>query len=213
MLKLSSLLLVFFAISVQADPWIQEEGEWNFRLEHVINKFDTIRVFDDSKAEIGTIKGNTTSLSISYGLMKDLELGVRGSYISSNRENDGDNRNNTLSDAAISLKYRLLNEFENSPFTLSLGAEYQSPLRSYEAHKLYSGGDGQNDLAFSISVGKFIELNEEWALFASGDLGYNFRFQGSPDEINLAASVGLTYRDWSFYNVIDKTDARDCIGI
>ncbi len=158
---------------------------------------------------------NTYLLSGSYGVTDRFAIDARIGYAETDFV-----RNNSIivqgtdgvSDFLIGVRYRVLDELENAPLTVTIGAS--GIIQGLYAPTVVDAiGEGASGAQVGVSLGKLITPR----LAVTAEIGGRFRFDTVPEEVfvSLGASYSINSRlsVWASINHSDSLGGLDVGGV
>lgn len=207
------LSLVGIKSASAAGPWLIPTGGFYVNYSTLWTNFHKVRLYNDTPKTVKDVYFVSNAVLVEYGLLDRLNIHVMVPYDLSSRKSDATATMMGLGDGRLGLKYGVLMEDQGAPLSLSIGAEFKAPLSDYDANKLSSPGDGQNDTEARLLLGRYFDL---FNLPAYVDLegGYRFRSGDPADEVFGFAELGVYFNDTISGRIfIDNVTARGGIGL
>lgn len=187
-------------------PWTDEPGSGQLVLSYIDEGFEEFSAGSGSGRFPGEVSQRTAQLAWSYGLRDGLSVGIRSGVTRTDFEAGTRGVFRARNDTHTHIKWALLDEYSDSPVTLSVIATYilQGNYPPASAGNPYSPGDGASGGSLEVSVGR--RSFDGWSL--AGSVGYRARNSQVPDEIlaDLHASYNITPR-WGVAAQLSRTQS------
>ena len=220
MLTLSKTLLgttAFFVLSPAAmandiAPWTPAQGSGEAEISFTRQEATLFNPGDAEAPLPDELSLNTIALSLSYGLSNRLAADVQVGYAKSKFPVvmglapqgglDG------LTDIQIGLRYKVLDELDGAPMTVTLGVAGIID-GGYDTGALSAIGDGGSGGQAALAVGRSIG-----PISLSGDIGYRTRSNDIPNEIFGAVNASVSpVSGVSVYGGVSFVDSTSGIDI
>lgn len=134
---------------------------------------------------------DTYLISATYGLTDRIALDGRIGYAETDfqrRPGDPLLGQDGVSDFVLGFRYRLLDELEGAPVTVTLGAS--GIIQGLYTPTVVDGiGDGASGGQVGLAIGRLVTDN----LTVSGEVGYRNRFSNVPGEVFISGDIGYTF--------------------
>lgn len=197
--------------------FLRGPGKTDIALSYVSETYDefwvgSMRVEDPG---VGEVTRESLSLWAAHGLAEDLDVVITASFVEA--ENDGtmpfdDERD--LQDGSLGLKWRFhQSRLGPGAFSVLAAPSVKVPLSRYEDNAVTAIGDGQVD----YRLRGILHYQLDCGVFASAEVGYDFRTEGTPDEVPIHLTAGVTLFDVltvsPFYSVIDSRGNDDIMQV
>lgn len=214
---LSAASVVGVAHAGEYSPYLPAPGGGNVDFNYIHQESPILRKGLNGKVPARPwqdLTQNTYLLSGSYGVTDRFAIDGRIGYAETNFQ-----RLNTpiiqgtegVSDFLIGVRYRVLDELENAPFTLTVGAS-GIIAGLYAPTVVDSIGEGASGAQVGVSFGKLVTPK----LALTAEIGGRFRFDRVPEEVffSLGASYSVTNRIglWASINHADSLGGVDVGG-
>lgn len=219
MRSLFTLVILFFALSLQAGPWPKAKGEGYFKL------YEWWLIFDQHYTGTGELDPNATlglyntTIYAEYGLtdrltavgnLVALSRNTINAQISGTRGNitmEGEAING-IGDSELGLRYAITKPGASVPVAvgLSLGIPLGEPAGGSQGN--LQTGDGEFNQYLNVSAGKSFALGDASNAYVSAYAGYNFRSKGFSDEYRFGLEGGLNFASRKLW-IIGRLDASE----
>jgi len=204
-------VLLLLAVEASATPWTLEEGKKQAELSFSWTGFTKVKLYNGSQKNVGQVNFYTQSSKLFYGIRDGLTVFLSVPYRYTTRINQ--NTFQGLGDAQIALHFRVLDEADANPLTLSLKTAVKLPLSNYEVYALHAFGDGQIDVELHLFGGRMGFVNGHLVYISSG-FGYRIRNGKPSHEVVAQAEMGgrLT-RSLSIRGFVERVNALSGVGL
>ncbi len=198
----------------EGSPWLPEPGATNLNLSYVKQSAD--EVFKGFKKDnLDKLKQDTYSLQITHGYSEDLAFDATIGYAQSDFSNPANSSDSGITDTNLGVTWRFNDEFISDSALPSAALRVGVTIAGdYEAgiEGPYAIGDGADSLDASLVLGKSIN---EW-LAVSGEIGYRFRSDNTPDEAIYKVGAYVTpeqgFTVGLNYSIVNADDGLDIGG-
>lgn len=198
-----SFLVIAAAVSVAApvasaqgdNGFLRGKGQTDVAFTYVHEEYESFWVADHKVRDpaVGEVTRESMNLWIAHGLRDDLDLIVSGSYVDAEADGTGNfDDEHALQDAVLGAKWRFWDR-RLGPGNLSVLATpaVKIPMTHYEANNVTAIGDGQVDLRFR----GVIHYSFDCGAYVAVESGYDYRTDGTPNEMPFNVSFGATFFD------------------
>lgn len=172
-------------------PYLPPPGGGNVEFNFVHQNSQTGLFAQGSARPWERFEQNAYQVSGNYGISDKLAIDARITYSDTDFVPNGGgpgSGQNGLSDTQIGLRYRVLDELENAPVTLTVGLS--GILRGlYTPTSIDTLGEGGSGAQFGVSIGKLV--TPKLALVA--ELGGRARLNNVPEEFFYSAEAAYTF--------------------
>lgn len=179
------------AMAGEFTPYLPPPGGGSVEFNFVHQNSQTGLFAQGSARPWQRFEQNAYQLSGNYGVSDKLAIDARITYSDTDFVPNGNgpaSGQNGLSDTQIGLRYRLLDELENSPVTLTLGLS--GILRGlYTPTSIDTLGEGGSGAQFGVSIGKLV--TKKLALVA--EIGGRARLNSVPEEFFYSAEAAYAF--------------------
>lgn len=189
---LSAASVVGVAQAGEFSPYLPAPGGGSLDFNYIHQDSPIIREGPGGKTPFrfwNELSQNTILFSGSYGVTDRFAIDARIGYAETDLQYFGSNvfeGKDGISDTAIGVRYRILDEFENAPLTVTVGAT--GIIQGlYSPTAIDSIGEGASGAQVGVSIGKLITPK----LALTAEIGGRFRFDRVPEEVFV--SVGASY--------------------
>lgn len=191
-LLLTAALVAFApsALANEISPFTPAEGSGEAEISYTRQEADTFNPGDAQAQLPRTLSQDNVSLMLSYGISQRLAADVKIGYAKSSFLTDPvlapQGGLDGLTDIHVGLRYKVLDQLDGAPFTLTLGLAgiIDGGYRTGAITAVGDGGSGgQVGIAFGSNIGPFT---------LSSHTGYRVRSNNIPDEIFGATSVSIS---------------------
>jgi len=200
--------------SAQGDNgFLRGKGKFDAAFSYIHEDYDQFWMGDHKVKDpgVGEVTRETGSLWVAYGLRDDVDIVATAAYVDAEADGTGNfDDERALQDATIGAKWRVW-EHRLGPGGLSVLAApaVKIPMSHYEANDVTAIGDGQID----YRARAVIHYGFDCGAYIAVESGYDFRTEGTPNEIPLNVSVGATFFDrvtiTPFYALVDAKGGDD----
>lgn len=179
------------AVAGEFSPYLPAPGSGTMDFNFV-HQNGPVLLFNDTPLQPWeSLELNSYLVSGTFGLTDKLAVDARIGYAESDFQGAAGGPitgQDGLSDTAIGLRYRLVDEFEGAPLTVTVGAS--GILQGlYTPTTIDSIGEGASGAQVGVSFGKF--LTEKLAVAA--EVGGRFRFNRVPEEVFFSTEISYTW--------------------
>ena len=210
-IALAFVVLLPLSSPVFAGPWTKEEGTGYVGLSMVWTHFSKVSLFNSTEKSIGDVNFYSQGLYFEYGLQDKLTVQASVPFEYATRTNNIAIKG--IGDGRLGLKFRLLDEADAAPLTLSVGAEFKLPLSDYGTKTLQAIGDGQQDLEIRFMGARFLQAGEI-THYLSLEGGFRWRKDGPANENLAHVEFGSFWTDRLSTRIfLSQTNSRGGVGL
>ncbi len=208
---LSVVSIVGVAHAGEFSPYLPAPGGGNLDFNYIHQESPVLRKGIGGKTPVRPwqqLTQNTYLLSGSYGVTDRFAIDARIGF----SETDFQRLNSTIiqgtdgvSDTLIGIRYRVFDELENAPVTVTFGAS--GIIQGlYAPTVIDSIGEGASGAQVGVSIGKLVTPK----LALTAEIGGRFRFDTVPEEIFF--SLGASYSVNSRVGIFASINHADSLG-
>ncbi|MFT5366537.1 MAG: hypothetical protein ACI8V2_001484 [Candidatus Latescibacterota bacterium] len=210
------LVVVFLSIGSLPAPgfagaWTQAKGSGYVGISSVWTHFAKVRLFDGSEKDVGEVNFYSHSVNFEHGLLDHLSL--QASFPFDYATRTGNAAIKGMGDGRIGFKFRIFDQDDALPLTLSIGAEIKVPFSDYQTRALHAIGDGQKDLELRLMAGRFVPLGAI-THYVSLEGGTRLRANGPGNEVLAYFEIGSFWTNrFSTRFFVDHVNSQSGVGL
>jgi len=171
--------------------FLRGKGKLDIALTYGLDKSERVWV-GDTKTDIGgKLYHYNYNLWAAYGLRDDLDLSFSTSVVRADVTGDSGIRDHqALTDGVFGAKWRFLDQkIAGGALSVAATPALKIPLYHYKATTITQLGDGQVD----VRLRGVLQYTADCGAYVALESGYDVRFEGTPNEVPIALTVGATF--------------------